>query len=94
MNCEEKQRESLLLKERWSLICSGIVKKYIKIRGTKLYVKNQHHGEVMNSVFVPKPVTKVLSPSDNVPNNDAVALTLPNNDLAMELEDRPASNSQ
>ena len=95
MNREEKQRESLLLKEHWSLICSGIDKKYIKIRGTKLYVKNQLHGEVMNSVFVLKPVTKVLSPSDNVPDNDAVVMTSPNNDLAMELEDRPAaSNSQ
>ena len=70
MNHEEKQRESLLLKECWNLICSGIDKKDIKIYGTKLYVKSQIRGEIMNSVFVPKHDTEVLSPSNNDPTMD------------------------
>ena len=40
MNHDERHRESLLLKERWSLITSGIDKRHIKIRGTKLFVKD------------------------------------------------------
>ena len=95
MNHEEKQRESLLLKERWNLICSGIDKKDIKICGTKLYVKSQIHGEIINSAFVPKHDTEVLSLSNNdpVPEHDTEMLSPSNNDSAMELEDGSASGS-
>ena len=66
MNKEEKLREQVLLKERWSLICSGTDKKHIKIRRAKLYVKGQIYGEVINSTFIPNPITESLnSSSDN-----------------------------
>ena len=66
MNKEEKLREQVLLKERWSLICSGTDKKHIKIRRAKLYVKGQIYGEVINSTFIPNPRTESLnSSSDN-----------------------------
>ena len=80
MNHDERHRESLLLKERWSLITSGIDKRHIKIRGTKLFVKDQLHGEITDSVFVPKHQT-----------NEANS---PNNNAAMELGDRPPSHSK
>ena len=79
MNHDERLRESLLLKERWSLITSGIDKRHIKIRGTKLFVKDQLHGEITDSVFVPKQQTNEV----NSPNNNA----------AMELGERPPSHS-
>ena len=79
MNHEERHRESLLLKERWNLMCSGIDKKHIIICGSKLFVKDQLHGEITASGFVPKHKAEVLSPS--------------NDNSAMELVDRPASDS-
>ena len=50
---EERMIESLLLKERWTLIQSGVERKVIKIRSNKIYVKNKLHGQVTNSSFVP-----------------------------------------
>ena len=79
MNHDERHRESLLLTEHWSLITSGIDKRHIKIRGTKLFVKDQLYGEITGSVFVPKHQT-----------NEANS---PNNNAAMELGDRPPSHS-
>ena len=78
MNREERHRESILLKERWSLMNTGTDKKHIKIRGTKLFVKDRLYGEITDSVFVNKNenATEVLSPS--------------NNNSAMELGDKPA----
>ena len=79
MNHDERHRKSLLLTERWSLITSGIDKRHIKIRGTKLFVKDQLYGEITDSVFVPKHQT-----------NEANS---PNNNAAMKLRDRPPSHS-
>ena len=69
----------MLLKERWSLITSGIDKRHIKICGTKLFVKDQLHGEITDAVFVPKQQT-----------NEANS---PNNNAAMELGERLPSHS-
>ena len=38
---EERRRKSALLKERWSLIQSGIPQGATKIRGSHLYVHNR-----------------------------------------------------
>ena len=65
MNEEEKLREQVLLKERWSLICPGTNKKHIKTRRAKLYVKGQIYGEVINSTFIPNPRTELLNSSSN-----------------------------
>jgi len=52
MNSEERHTESLLLKERWSLIQREINRKLIKIRGNKIFVNNKLHGEVKNRNLV------------------------------------------
>ena len=48
---KERFIESLLLKERRSLIDSGIDRSDIKIRGSAIYVKKQKHASVINSVL-------------------------------------------
>ena len=67
MSKEEKLREQLLLKERWSLISSGTDKKHIKICGTKIYVKNQIHGELVDSTFA----SKSRSDASNTSNSNS-----------------------
>jgi len=54
MNPEERKTEAALLSERWRLIGSGIDKRDIKLRGSKLLVKGKKHGEAVNFKFVPK----------------------------------------
>lgn len=61
MNREERKKESLLLSERWNLIRSGIDKKDIKIYGSKLFVKGQRYGEIINSAFVQSQVPNIAS---------------------------------
>ena len=39
------------MKERWGLIQSGVARKSIKIRNTRLFVNNKLHGQVINSKF-------------------------------------------
>ena len=48
MNPQDQRKEALLLKERWSIIQSGISRSDIKI---KSYVKGTKYGYVLNSVF-------------------------------------------
>ena len=51
---DERLVESLLLKERWSLIQThGIECKAIRIRYNKIFVHNKLHGQVFNSSYVP-----------------------------------------
>jgi len=50
---EERQIESVLLKERWVLIQAGTERKAIKIRSTKIFVSNKLHGQIINSSSVP-----------------------------------------
>lgn len=47
----ERAIESLLLKERRSLITSGIDRKLIKIRGNSIFVNNKRHGKATESTF-------------------------------------------
>ena len=44
----------LYIKEHWSLMQSGVDKKYIKNRGTKLFVKDHLHVEITDPVFIIK----------------------------------------
>ena len=54
MTQDERLVESLLLKERWSLIQThGIECKAIRIRYNKIFVHNKLHGQVFNSSYVP-----------------------------------------
>ena len=64
MSIPEQQTESILLKERWSLIQSGVNKKDIKIKASVLYVHGKKHAEVTNSTLV-KSSSSVVTPNDS-----------------------------
>ena len=51
MNPQDQRKEALLLKERWSLIQSGVSRSDIKIKSSSLYVKGTKYGYILNSVF-------------------------------------------
>ena len=48
----ERAVESLLMKERWQLIQSGQNKKDVKIYGSKIFLKGNLYGSVIDSKFV------------------------------------------
>ena len=65
MSPEERQRESSLLRERWRLIQSGVLRNVIKIRGSHLYVNNKVFGEYNSATcsFEQHSSSIVLNPS-------------------------------
>ena len=72
MSPDERQRESSLLRERWRLIQSGVLRSVIKIRGSHLYVHNKLYGEY-NSVtcsFEQHSSSIVLNPSSIQSSNN------------------------
>ena len=62
---EQLTIESALLKERWNLIQSGTDSRDIKIKGTRLYVKDTLHGSILNGIFTPS--NKLNGTQDNIP---------------------------
>ena len=58
---EDRKVESLLLKERRSLIHSGVDRKEIKIKGNTLLVNKEKHGHVINSTF--ERISRLSNPS-------------------------------
>ena len=60
--------ESLLMKERLSLIQTGIDRKSIRIQAANIYVKNKLHGKVFNLAFT------ILSEFSTPNNNSATEL--------------------
>jgi len=52
MTQEERLTESLLLKERWTLIQGGIERKAIRIRSNKIFVNNKLYGQIINSSLI------------------------------------------
>ena len=50
-SCSERVQASILMRERWHLIQSGLDRKNIRIRGDSLYVNRKLHGRVSNSKF-------------------------------------------
>ena len=60
-----RKGNAILLKERWSLINSGIDRKSIRIHGQELFVNGQVHGKISGSVFV-------LTPSSSKPLEDSL----------------------
>ena len=70
---KERLIESLLLKERRSLIELGVDRSGIKIRGNALYVKKQKHASVINSVLNlanPQHPIHLVPPDDTISVND------------------------
>ena len=52
MSREQRKQETVLIRERWNLIQSGIPRNEVKFRNARLYVKNKLHGSVVDSSFV------------------------------------------
>ena len=52
MSIQEQLTERLLMKERWTLIQSGVNKKDIKIKSSVLYLRGKKHAEVSNSALI------------------------------------------
>ena len=52
MSRADRLVESLLLKERRSLIQNSIDRKVIKIQSNKIFVHKKLHGQVINSTFI------------------------------------------
>ena len=67
LSLADRKIEALLLKERWQLIQSGIDRRFIKVRGSKIFVKNQLHGKVVDSTL------SLVSGSEVLPINSTVA---------------------
>ena len=74
MSPQERKNEYILLKERWSLIQSGVTRKDIKIRGHRLLVRNKLHGqvtttdsEVIFNCHKPRSVSSDHNTQTNVP---------------------------
>ena len=51
MSLEERAEESLLMKERWGLIQSGIERGKIRIRNNCLFVNGKVYGRIVNKSF-------------------------------------------
>ena len=68
LSLEEKHAESVLLKERRSLIDSGINRKLIRLRGSNLFIGQRHYGRVANGTF-----TQHLSLEDLAPHMAAIS---------------------
>ena len=80
MSLAERQLESILLKERWKLIQSGIPRKHIKLKSDCLIVHNKKYGQVVDSKFTLCSVNGGnLSPASVISHdtNAAVSLDVP-----------------
>ena len=80
MSPTERKSESLLLKERWSLIQSGVPRSDIRIRGSRLFVRNKIHGQIKLSGSIPYYSTSSdghNSAGHNSPIVDTQPLTMP-----------------
>ena len=78
LSLEERKRESALLKQRWSLIQSGIERKFIRIHNLSIFVNNKLHGRLdlsSNQFHCCSPLNTPLSPNSPLVTNS----TSPNN---------------
>ena len=72
MTPEERNTESILLKERWNLIQQGYPRKAIKIRNAYIYVNNQSYGRVIDSKFNQLSQLVTLQTTSNTPSEDTI----------------------
>ena len=73
----EQKCESLLLKERWSLIQSGVPRPAIRIRGSRLLVRNKLHGQIRLSGSTPYYSASSESHNSDVLNSSPFVQTQP-----------------
>ena len=83
MSKEQRKIESILLKERWNLIQSGISRTQIRIRDSNIYVSKKLHGKVVDSTFISSNTANfnfspIVSPSnhDQLPTMPAATTAL------------------
>ena len=69
MSPQERQKEALLLKHRWSLMQSGISKTDIKIKSSSIYVKGKKYGYILNSEFQLTENSPPIASSSQTSNN-------------------------
>ena len=79
----DKANEKMFLNQRWSLIQSGTNRISIKIRGSRLYVNDRIHGQVINSEYQIHPPltdhhTSLLSPTNtsDTPAGDSIRTSI------------------
>jgi len=75
MSKEQQKIESILLKERWNLLQSGVSRTQIRIRDSNIYVNKKLHGKVVDSTFMPSNTTN--SSPIVTPNNQYQFPTMP-----------------
>ena len=77
MTKEQRKIESILLRERWILIQSGVHRRCIRLRGDSIFVNNKKHGSVADNEFVPfasvSPVLERIVPasSASIPSSNS-----------------------
>ena len=96
MSKEQQKIESILLKERWNLIQSGISRTQIRIRDSNIYVNKKLYGKVVDSTFMPSNTANsspIVSPNNQhqLPTMPAANTTLSRADTA---EPPPPSQSR
>ena len=62
LSLEDRLTETILLKKRWDLMSSGVLKKDIRLGRSNLYVKNSLHGRVVNGSYIPQHTTSAAKP--------------------------------
>ena len=88
MTVEERLRESILLKERWNLIQSGIPKNVIKIQGSRLYVRSALYGQFKDICRAPASTSLArhehssASESQSVSNSCTAPMTTPSSNVS------------
>ena len=96
LTLQERQRNSLLLGERWKLMQAGTDKKNIKIRSSIIYLNGNKHAQALNNCLQYYDSTSPSAPiitSSSAPDRRSSPL-IPNiiNNSAMETE-VPSVNS-
>ena len=76
MSPTERATDSILLKQRWSLIQSGTDRQSLRIRGSRLYCNSRLYGQVIDSKFVTHPLLSDYLPQPFNTSSDHVAQPL------------------
>lgn len=71
MSKEDRDIQSVLLRERWNLIQTGVDRRSIKIRNNCLYLNNKHFGKVQGNKFFCSDSPSVSNLSDPNTTSDA-----------------------
>ena len=103
MSRAQRLQESVLMRERWHLIQSGVSRKSIRVKGDSLYLNHKLHGRVSNSKFehatsasVTLPSSQLGSPSRGlvtVQDDNQSDIPVQNTSLSDKLTTPPVNNT-